>query len=1155
MAEGGGDDSESSIAEIINGRLTFPTDEIMTGPMTDPGPWIIKERTHWDVIKFAAENVAKFTGGVIIFTEAMKALVDHYNPQMEEQLKDDWNVKFELAAKLQNDERERMLEHIIQELRSNWRRRETLIAAIRLEEQSPKNKIHGMHTRPSIGVLRKNLDVLTTNTIPYNMGVYQRLRISKGEEKNGKKYKEIVLLMNEHPEFYYEDEEEWEWEKKVIIAGSGYNTVKLGFVERGKTNAWKSFLKKTNPAVAKIKTILNELPTLMDKLRADTPFFELCKQMILQLQYWNKSWIKTGGDDDDEHYQVSGEKGGKSILDVAEAIAKKKNHHYFVILLNWYTFIKAFTVNKQGSWKEAVMEKKGLEIKDGRPYFWWSIPNWETSHDRLTKGKAGLKEKEKKKKSDFGEYVDRVPDMYTLLTNLRGLLFYMIREVYASKPTGSTAHRTRLQPLSFVKGQQQRDLKQLIYNVTKDFVYFGEFENKGLTALLGEQNPFKRIGKKKKKKKEGGRKEEEEEEENIKRAYDPFYTDRPKPVVKKVKIKKGKEQERVQGIIDARNWGRDYSILNDRVGSLFYGSKTSTALFYQRLDTRASHAFFLELMTKIVLGGGRVKQKNLLTIPESVAFKGPKKEDEVGYGVEEFQRAFDLIDKLSLYPGSFEGLHLLPLKAILKYWKAESDAHTNIPYHDNAMMRKGILNPNTLRFSFRKSYQLKMNPDKTTLEEFMEEKSFFAGYPFVFNILKLVHNFTLKSKRGFWGSLAYGDFDMTLFDEIAKALHTSWPTLRSEYKELIPQRKSSENHDEYKKREQVETANYLNIQYQADLAILFRLFHRDNYPQKPTRDSVVTYKVEVGTKVKEIKKKEGEEEEEEGEGEGEDAFATLLSPLDGDEQQRMKRAFTPFPQVRQFRSNKLITPTDLPDPDFGESDNAEKHPQEYKKWRNRLEREMRLWDTAAEHDRFVMNITAFYSEIASPLMVLYQIILYLKHRGFVLKGKGKNGYITHFIEKRDVVGEKKKKTKVYIYKKGCPVITRSQGPSNVIKNIDGTGTVSKSAPFFAVVTDVKGENTADPTYTIRYWDLPIYNYDVDRDRYVLKRGNHKFMTTDNVRVRYPKGMATFGAYRFYNTLEFPLDDVFRYFQRALLFEGEGYDEKVSPTFYYTYDEK
>ena len=208
---------------------------------------------------------------------------------------------------------------------------------------------------------------------------------------------------------------------------------------------------------------------------------------------------------------------------------------------------------------------------------------------------------------------------------------------------------------------------------------------------------------------------------------------------------------------------------------------------------------------------------------------------------------------------------------------------------------------------------------------------------------------------------------------------------------------------------------------------------------------------------------------------------------------------------------------------------------------------MWFWETSAEHDRFVMNITAFYSEIATDLMVLYQIIIYLKYKGFVLKGKGKNGYIQYFIEKKPITGSPNES--VYVYKKGCPVITRSQKQSNVIKGKGEGGEKMKTAPFFAVVTEATNTSTKTPLYNIRYWDLPIYNFEVDKDEFILKRKAHKFVTAKGVRVRYPNADATLGAYRFYNTLEFPLDDVFRYFQKALIFES--YDEKVSPTFYYT----
>jgi len=170
-------------------------------------------------------------------------------------------------------------------------------------------------------------------------------------------------------------------------------------------------------------------------LPKDCPFYEAAKTMIAQLLYWRHD---PSDEEERERKKTHVKKTmgpflpKEAMYPLADSLSgpqKRENVHYYLVAHVWFAFLRPFLVPRDvtkmaGPWKTALLTgtlPQKLQEHAQLPYFWWSSMTELGARD-IRKTAAFVGRPGSAGKDDT--WLDA-------LTNMRGLLFYLIRQVYA----------------------------------------------------------------------------------------------------------------------------------------------------------------------------------------------------------------------------------------------------------------------------------------------------------------------------------------------------------------------------------------------------------------------------------------------------------------------------------------------------------------------------------------------------------------------------------------------------------------------------------------------------------------------------------------------------------------------------------------------------
>jgi len=244
-------------------------------------------------------------------------------------------------------------------------------------------------------------------------------------------------------------------------------------------------------------------------LAKDCPFYELAKMMITQLLFWRHT--PSGGEESKRKmaWDASGKDTGRGDVylskdemyplnrDLCEdKVARVRNANYFLVAQVWFAFLRPFLTSMLKdvavgddkipvmqhikSWKHALLTGRlGSLLEELRdlPYFWWStITEVDAVEIRKAPGYVYAK-------TPLGDE-DLEKDT---LTNMRGLVFYLIRQVYSpmlslAERLGSNRDEPFVPALGLLNGVKRRRFETLITLMLGVLCFKGE-DNDGASSL------------------------------------------------------------------------------------------------------------------------------------------------------------------------------------------------------------------------------------------------------------------------------------------------------------------------------------------------------------------------------------------------------------------------------------------------------------------------------------------------------------------------------------------------------------------------------------------------------------------------------------------------------------------------------------------------
>jgi hypothetical protein len=324
--------------------------------------------------------------------------------------------------------------------------------------------------------------------------------------------------------------------------------------------SWYQIIKEENSRILKrdhMKKIVNRIETM--EIFPAQPFYELCKLMKSQIKHWEMNGIL-----------------GTLAKDKISPLLV----NYTSIVYTWYEFIRMFDVTKvyeNKSWLDRMSSKKE-DILD--PYFWWGVND-------------------------------------STKTNLRGMTFQMIKQVYApmyrllklleekdiSKHKEELLETLKFLPKEIAVYNYSRDFKKLIYILVILVIYQKD------QRMADLSNDYKEVLK---------------------------YFEKEKH---NVKISPG------------------------------YDPDLKTSVMTQDLTIPQSLIEFYETTILTHPKGGE----------EKLFRRGQKLNEEFSTNVIEYDIIEDCVNSVYLNPGDAAFLHLLPLLSIIKHWRTIATVYTKVP--------------------------------------------------------------------------------------------------------------------------------------------------------------------------------------------------------------------------------------------------------------------------------------------------------------------------------------------------------------------------------------------------------------------------------------------------------------------------------------------
>lgn len=737
-------------------------------------------------------------------------------------------------------------------------------------------------------------------------------------------------------------------------------------------------------------SILNNRESLIQS----TPFSNSCKSLMSQISKW-----RTDG----------------KLRD--NKTSRQDNLNYHLVVNTWNSFLKPFLSTNfpkiKMTWSNAIKTKELKNILNDKtiPYFWWS---------------------EEPTGSE--------------LTNVRGLLFYMIREVYAPMlhnirvlldSDETKDNEFHFPPSSLANEKGYKSLKKLLFFITYILIFRGESFDERITVdslffdFLKEKNFDNNKN----------------EQFNLKLEnflndfYYPENVVHEKDTAKKdiillnlLKKKYNKTQEKktleYQNIFikGKENWldlffpDEKQTEARNNINDFIKKHPNNFLLFIDR-SKDIKRGFFNNILFK-------KKEINFDNkMPEDFNFNPVNTnytENEIEYyeiishsdGKERFDFLFDIMEnEVAEYSGDFVTLHLLPLYFILQHWKQHNIKTTKVIGHIAQLQTRSMVNPGTLQISLKRNKPFIITQHKQNIEKFLND-------PWLFSYIK-------NTKSNIQDILLYISKMTTKYNE------------KSFFENLLI------------KLIALKTTESKRLQ------VLFRHFHRYNH--------AVYANIEP-------------------------RLGNLLAYSKRDDDNNIDT-----PLVQRYYTSRLekVIPDSL--------------------------LKMRSWNKLATFDEFVMNITDFYSKIATPLTVLFQIFLYTRDIEARKKQKPQNQRTERFINKINIIDEFFVKDEIYT--KGCPILYKTKltnekktYPSKFINNIDMEKW--KETVHFGYVEKYNDNNT----YDIKIPTQEKTNYTLNPKTLEWS----KFVSFKKVEGVTPYVGKHSEVLQFYNTFDYPLAYPMRY---------------------------
>jgi len=694
----------------------------------------------------------------------------------------------------------------------------------------------------------------------------------------------------------------------------------------------------SGPKLHRIIKKINEIEILPDQ-----PFYELCKIMIYQIKYWNDNGFLGNV----KERKKDGAKINQSLI------------NYVSVVYTWFEFINCFdfeiVMNREHlDWFEYLSMKEDSDIKDLYSYFWWGIEN-------------------------------------SKKTNLRGLLFQMIKNVYA--PFHLISYSLELKSPTLLHKKpifKYPSVELAIYNSSKDFqrlIYV-------LVTLLVYQGDTYDVGFTK-------------DYERVMKYFELNDQKIPRREIEIPKLYRPSTVSSYPTYFSESESGPE--------NTLVYGKK------FENLEK-----FEKSILTYKGWGGKQKGKHNLFRKNRgSVILDQEFSSNQLEYDIVD-----DCINRMYVNHGDFAFQHLVPLIAIVKYWRNIATMYTELPLTDAWQKYSTIINRNTMRPVIRKPLKIQIKSNENTLEDYL-----------IFKILK----------------------------ESAPVVHKAIEFLQTKVRVLVesPFRASYYKIDHkqlqiFYKGFIVDRNQYLKPK---ETSILFRIINRFNYGKYmfPNPRNVINYT-----------NKEG----------------------------RVKRLCFEYEKENLVTRRKFV---------FTET-----------------------WENFGNYGKFVKNITEFYSRFASKRMLLAQILIYYLDISSK-DGETPTDISTNKTYKRMFLGNRENKYPVLL--EGCP-------------GIFGIGIEKNRKYVFGIVDKVKkGDDDKYRTYAIRYIKGNNIGFSLDdiEGGYHEEGGVEQASLDDSIKLEFAPNATILtpmeyykienivydedlenSIFEFYDPLQFPLDDPFRY---------------------------